>query len=43
MLKLDATSENAAWNQIRAMGIKNRSKTLELVQLDKDDYNEFKY
>jgi len=35
---LIAQTEDDAWKQINMMGIRNRSKTLQLVQIDKDDF-----
>ena len=37
-----ATDENHAWQILNRMGIRNRSKTLELVSLDNDDFYKLK-
>ena len=37
-----ATDENHAWQILNRMGIRNRSKTLELVRLDNDDFYKLK-
>ena len=36
---IKAKDEDHAWQQIKGMGIRNRSKTLELIPLEDDDNN----